>query len=79
MSCADWALHTEWIARLREPRGNIYATVRLAYRWTEYGIFPSKSQAVGFWTRGVAWLTHLLVTQKIAGSNPVGSAAIDVI
>ena len=26
-------------------------------------------------TRGVAWLTHLLVTEEIAGSNPVGSAS----
>lgn len=29
------------------------------------------------WVRGVAWLTRLVVNQKIAGSNPVGPANID--
>ena len=59
----------------RPPGRTTYvAAPCLRLRRPQFGSSSSNSAVRHYWTRGVAWLTHLLVTEKIAGSNPVGSA-----
>jgi hypothetical protein len=50
------------------------AVERRTHKAKVVGSTPTSGIRRHKWTRSVAWLTRLLVEQKIVGSNPIGSA-----